>query len=72
MASKNQQPETVDKAAPQFFSIEELQNKKKTPSSTFSGVCAACGWRPGKMITEEEFDTAVEKFSNSPIGKKVK
>ncbi|PYG86735.1 hypothetical protein LY28_02761 [Ruminiclostridium sufflavum DSM 19573] len=58
--------------APQVVSIEELQQKKKTPAPTFSGVCAAMGWKAGKMVTENEFDAAVRKFSGSPIGKKVK
>ena len=72
MAIKNQQSETTDSTAPQLFTIEELQKKKKTPSPIFGGVCAALEWKPGKMITEEDFDAAVEKFSGSPIGKKVK
>jgi hypothetical protein len=72
MASKNQQPETVDTIAPKLFSIEELKDKKKTPAPIFSGMCAALGWKPGKMATEEDYDAAVGKFSGSPIGKKVK
>lgn len=71
MATKNQQPETAEKTTTQFLSIEELRDKKKMSSSDFSGICAAYGWRPGKMVTEEEFDIAIKKFSNSPIGKKV-
>lgn len=72
MANKNQEPGTAGNTVPQLFSIEELQKKKKTPSSTFGGICAACGWKPGKMITQADYDSAVEKFSRSPIGKKVK
>lgn len=71
MADKEKQ-ETNKNAAPQFYSIEELQKKKKTHCSTFGGICAALEWKPGKMVTEEEYDAAVEKFSCTPIGRKVK
>jgi hypothetical protein len=68
--SKNQS-ETAD-TTEQFFSIEELRLKRKTPSSIFSGICAAFGWKVGKMVTEKEYDKAVTSFSDNPIGKKVK
>lgn len=71
MASKNQEPETAENEAMQLLGIEELKDKRKTPSSIFSGMCAAYGWKPGKVVTEEEYDAAVAAFSGSPIGKKV-
>ena len=85
--SKNQQPdgpnsdqqpgapekgnETPGSASTLYYAIEELRDKKHTPASIFSGVRAAFGWRAGKMVTEERYDDAVQKFSGAPIGRKV-
>lgn len=66
---KNQQPGA--EATEQFFRVEELQAKKKTPAAILSGTCTAFGWKPGKMVSEKEYDDAIGKFSKGLIGKKV-
>lgn len=63
MADKTQQPD--DKAA--ALEINELMKTKKISRALFAGLCAAENWRPGKMVTEKEFDDAVKRFSQSPI-----
>lgn len=70
--AKDQQPEKATNIAPGLFSIQELKEKKKTPAPIFIGICTAHGWKPGKMVTEADYDAAVKIFSESPIGKKVK
>jgi len=49
--------------------ISELKEIKNTPESVFRGICAAEGWRPGKSVTEAEYDGAVQRFSSRPVGK---
>ncbi|EPR07766.1 hypothetical protein [Ruminiclostridium papyrosolvens] len=71
MAEKEKQQESATITAPLFL-VDELQRKKKIPTPILNGVCAAQGWKSGKMVEEEEFDAAVKNFSGTPIGKKVK
>ncbi len=67
-ANKNE----TDKA-PGLFNIRELKQKLKTPDSIFKGIAAAEKWRPGKMVTEDEYKKALDNFLKSPIkGKEVK
>lgn len=64
--------EKTENTTKKFYNIEELKGLKRTDSSIFSGVCAAYGWKPGKQVTEVEYNAAIEGFSKSPIGRKVK
>lgn len=63
-------PETVTSKT-ELFTIEELRVKKKTSGPIYSGVCTAQSWRPGKIISEADYDAAVKSFSTAPMGKKV-
>lgn len=49
--------------------ISELKEIRNTPESVFRGICAAEGWRPGKSVTEEDYDGAVQRFLRRPVGK---
>lgn len=62
----------VPEALKTMYAIEELQQKSSTANSIFKGACVAYGWKPGKMVTEDEYVAAINKFSSTPIGKKVK
>lgn len=67
MANRNQQPEeTVELQRPErgvpLYSLDELRKERKLSTGVFCGVCAQEGWRPGKSVTESEFDTAVNRF----------
>lgn len=42
--------------------VSKLKVKKKTPDSIFAGVCVAERWRPGKSVSEKDYDDAVKKF----------
>lgn len=58
---------------PELFTIEELKEKNKTPEAIFQGARAAEGWRPGKMVSEEEYQKALDGFLKRPMnGKEVK
>lgn len=54
-----------------LFSIEELQIKHGTTDPVYKGICISYGWKPGRMVTEDEYSAACDKFSKSPIGKRV-
>lgn len=72
MNVKNQNGSNEKQTSATLYSIDELQQKKNTPVAIYKGMCVAYGWRPGKMVTEADYMAAVEAFSKSPIGKKVK
>ncbi len=56
-----------------YKAIEELKGIKDTPDAVFEGAKAANGWKTGKMVTEEEYESAVKAFGEAPIdGRKVK
>lgn len=58
---------------PELFSIEELKEKNKTPDRVFEGMKAAENWKTGKAVSQEEYETALKGFLESPMGgKKVK
>jgi hypothetical protein len=63
MATKNQAPE----AAPELLEISELRTRQKISRAIFAGVCSANGWKPGKRVSEEEFQTAVKQFTEAPM-----
>lgn len=59
--------------APELVEIGELKQRLNVPESIFQGVTAAENWKPGRQVTQKEFEQAVERFCGSPIsGKKVK
>lgn len=60
------------KSSPKYFRIEELKEKKQTPAAFHCGTCAANKWGPGKMVTEAEYDTAVDTFKTAPMGRRIK
>lgn len=51
---------------PELHNIEVLRTKNKVGWAVFAGVCAARGWKPGKMVSESEFREAVDKFTQGP------
>ena len=64
---------TTTNTPPELLSIEELKEKNKTPDRIFEGVKAAENWKPGKAVKQEDYETALKGFLESPMGgKKVK
>lgn len=53
--------------ASELHDVEMLRSKHKIGWAVFAGVRAAQGWRPGKMVSEEEFLQAVKKFNGEPM-----
>ena len=50
-----------------YMTIEELNAQKNTSNAVFAGVQTANGWGTGKMVTEEEYDAAVNAFNDAPM-----
>lgn len=50
--------------------IETWKNKCKTGAAVFAGTKSLKGWKPGKVVTEEEYISAVSDFCTSSISKK--
>lgn len=76
MANKSKEPEAAPVVAgqpegagtaPALHDVEKLRAKYKVGYAVFAGVCAAQGWRPGKMVSEGAFREAVEKFNEEPM-----
>lgn len=63
LKNKSDEPEIN---TPELFEIQELKKRFETPDSVFCGVTTSKGWRPGKMVTEEEYRAAVDGFLKSP------
>ena len=48
--------------------IENWAKIKKTKDSVIAGTKALFNWKTGKVVTELEYDKALEMFLKSPIG----
>lgn len=46
--------------------IEELRKKYKTGRAVFAGACAVNGWKPGKVMSDEDYVSGVAKFTEGP------
>lgn len=47
---------------PQLVAIDVLRKKKDLDPAIYEGILTMNGWKEGKHVTEEEFDSAVKKF----------
>lgn len=62
-------PSLENKNSPEGEDIAVLREKAGVSWPVFAGVCSASGWRPGKQVSAEEFDRAVEQFLGAPMNK---
>lgn len=67
MAIKKKAQESAGTASTPPLPIERLRELKKVSRAVFAGVCAANGWRPGRMMSEKEFTSAVDAFTKAPM-----
>lgn len=81
MATKNKEPvsgpvgvgQTEGAGTPtELLDVEKLRSKNKIGWAVFAGVCAAQGWKPGRMVSEVDFLHAVEQFTRGPMKNEVK
>lgn len=70
MASK--ESKKVQTQSVNYYDIEEMKEKTKTPEPVFCGVCSAEGWKTGKKVTEDEYNAAVAMFLSHPMGRRMK
>lgn len=48
--------------------VGEWKELRKTGLAVFTGVCARNGWCGGRQISGTEYDKAVAKFLQEPLG----
>ncbi|MEA4892645.1 MAG: hypothetical protein VB085_08805 [Peptococcaceae bacterium] len=48
--------------------VQTLKQRKRTRDSVFAGAAAAEGWRPGRALTEKEYDAAISRFLRQAAG----
>lgn len=58
MATKTKQPE--------LLTIGELCKKYNINRAVFAGACVASGWKPGRVMSDEEFLAGIERFTRGP------
>lgn len=58
MATKTKQPE--------LLTIGELCKKHNIKRVVFAGACVASGWKPGRVMSDEEFLAGIERFTRGP------
>lgn len=58
MATKTKQPE--------LLTIGELCKKHNIKQAVFAGACVASGWKPGRVMSDEEFLAGIERFTRGP------
>lgn len=56
------------KSEDELIDVEEAAIKEFVPGWELAGIRRALGWAPGKLVTEEEFKSAVKRFRNRPQG----
>ena len=75
MATKTNFPDGAAEMQPpaqplEMFPIEEHRARLGVGKPVFAGVCAANGWKPGRVMTEAEFRRAAEAFTGAPMNRK--
>lgn len=62
--------EKIEDEAPKGVtdSIENWMRIKKTKDSVIAGTKALFNWKTGRVVTESEYDKAVDIFLKAPIG----
>ncbi len=69
MASKEKKPADASVGTintQELKPIDELRKKYKTGRAVFAGACAVNGWKPGKVMSDEDYIAGVAKFTQGP------
>lgn len=73
MATKTNFPDGAAEMQPsaqslEMLPIEEHRARLGVGKPVFAGVCAANGWKPGRVMSEADFCLAVKTFTGAPMG----
>lgn len=49
------------------FTVDQLQMETATPLVIYKGAMVMAGWRPGKLVTRAEYDTALKNFMRGGV-----
>ncbi len=58
----------TEKQENEYLTIEKLKEINKTPDAAYQGMCAANGWKKGRLVTPEEYWKAQHYFLSMEIG----
>ena len=61
-------PKSREQASPALYLVEDLATERNLAVWFVAGLRQATDWAEGKMVTREEFDTALGRFSARPQG----
>ncbi|MEF2965667.1 hypothetical protein V3851_07480 [Paenibacillus sp. M1] len=53
--------------APEILEIGELKRSLNVPDSIYQGILAAENWKPGRQVSQAEFEAAIKRFCGSPV-----
>lgn len=45
---------------------QEVSKNKAIKRAVFAGACVASGWKPGRVMSDEEFLAGIERFTRGP------
>lgn len=52
----------------EYLAIEKLKEINKTPDAAYQGMCAANGWKKGRLVSPKEYREAQKYFLSMEIG----
>ena len=52
--------------------IGEWKRMKGTSAALYAGACIAQGWKPGKKVTEQDYDSAIAAFGSTAMDARAK
>jgi hypothetical protein len=67
MAFRNNGGEEMEQKPDGYKKIEDQKIQYGTSNAVFEGIKAAQGWKPGKMVTAEEYEKAADAFAAAPM-----
>ena len=61
-----------ERASASLQEIGGWKRMKGTSAALYAGACTAQGWKPGRRVTEQEYDSAIAAFWRHGNGRKGK
>ena len=56
-----------ERANAPLHEIGDWKQMKRTSTALYAGACTAQGWKPGKRVTEQEYDSAIAAFGGTAM-----
>lgn len=56
-----------ERASAPLQEIGDWKRMKGTSAALYAGACTVQGWKPGRRVTEQEYDSAIAVFGSTAI-----